>query len=136
MLNKTDEQILTALARAVEGLWFMSESDYPFETVRLDMTDEPGPESLRELAGAEGNVSVEMRQVEEFFREGAAVRVTGEGPNKTAGPASFADVVRVLKENLADIRVYRVGEINIPVYVIGRSGSGTWMGLQTRVVET
>ena len=47
-----DEQILSEVARAAGGLWYMSESDYPLEPVRLEGTDEPGPERLRELAWA------------------------------------------------------------------------------------
>jgi hypothetical protein len=32
--------------------------------------------------------------------------------------------------------VYRIGEVNMPVYIIGKSSSGSWLGLSTRVVET
>lgn len=128
---KSDEEILEELRRAADGLWYMSESDYPFEAVRLEGAGEPGPARLRELAGAEKGARVETRSLEEFFREGAGVRA-GERP----GPASFEGVLRALRENLADVRVYRIGEVNIPVYVLGRSRSGNWLGLRTRVVET
>ena len=59
-----------------------------------------------------------------------------EGTDESPRAASFQSVVRTLRENLTDIRVYRIGEINIPVYILGRSGSGSWLGLSTRVVET
>lgn len=133
---KSHEQILAELDRAVHGLWYMSESDYPLEAVLLEGTGEPDPDRLRELAAAPAAARVETRELEEFFRDAAAVRITGAGTTKTAGPASFADVLRILKENLADIRVYRIGAINIPVFVLGRSDSGTWLGVRTRVVET
>ncbi|MDQ3743999.1 MAG: nuclease A inhibitor family protein [Acidobacteriota bacterium] len=42
----------------------------------------------------------------------------------------------LLEENLTDLKAYRVGLINIPVYVVGRSASGNWLGVSTRVVET
>ncbi len=120
------------LARAADGLWYMSESDYPLEPVRLEGTDEPRPDHLRDLADAAGDAHVERKELKDFFRDGAAVRITKEG----ATGASFEGIVRALKENLADIRVYRIGEINIPVYVLGKSGSGNWLGIRTRVVET
>ena len=109
----------------------MSESDYPFEAVRVEGAEEPGHERLRELAGAGRAAPVETRGLEEFFRDSAAVRV-GERPT----PTSFEGVRRALRENLSDIRVYRIGSVNIPVYVLGRSASGNWLGLRTRVVET
>lgn len=130
---KTDEQIIAELARAADGLWYMSESDYPLETVHLDGTDDPGDEGLRKLVAAPADARVETRGLEEFFRDGAAVRMTERGAGE---PASFDGIVQTLKENLEDIRVYRIGEINIPVYILGRSGSGNWLGLLTRVVET
>jgi hypothetical protein len=133
---KSDEQILSELTRAAEGLWYMSESDYPLEPMRLGGTDEPGPERLRELAGMSADARVETRSLEEFFRDGAAVQMPRAGTHEGARATSFQNVVRTLRENLTDIRVYRIGEINIPVYILGRSGSGNWLGLTTRVVET
>ena len=109
----------------------MSESDYPLEAVSLGGPDEPSHGRLREVAGAEGGALVETRSLKEFFRPGAAVRA-GETPTA----ASFEGVLRALKGNLKDIRVYRIGSVNIPVYVLGRSPSGNWLGLRTRVVET
>ncbi len=129
---KSDEQITAELTHATEGLWYMSESDYPFEPVRLEGMEEPTSERLREHAGADANADVETRELDEFFHDGAAVRMTKEG----AGAANFEDVVRAFRDNLADIIVYRIGETNVQVYVLGKSGSGTWLGLSTRVVET
>ena len=128
---RSDEEILAELARAADGLWYMSESDYPLEPVRLEGPDEPSHERLRELANADADARVETRSPEEFFRDAAAVRA-GERPT----PASFGGLLRALGENLTDIRVYRVGAVNIPVYVLGRSAGGSWLGVSTRVVET
>lgn len=122
---------MAELRRAAEGLWYMSESDYPLEAVRVEGPDEPSHARLRELAGAGADALVETRSPEEFFRPGAAVRM-GESPTA----ASFEGVLRALKGNLKEIRVYRIGSVNIPVYVLGRSGAGNWLGLRTRVVET
>lgn len=128
---RSDEEILEELRRESVGLWYMSESDYPLEPVRLGGPDEPSHERLRELAGAAADARVETRSLEQFFRPGAAVKM-GERP----APASFEGVLRALRENLTDARVYRIGDTDIHVYVLGRSGAGGWLGLRTRVVET
>lgn len=128
---RSDEEILKELARAAEGLWYMSESDYPLEPMRLGGTDEPSHERLRELAGADADARVETRSLEGFFRDEAAVRSGGR-----PAPASFRDLLRALRENLSDVKVYRVGDVNIAVYVLGRSAGGSWLGVSTRVVET
>lgn len=132
---RSDEQILSELARAASGLLYMSESDYPFEPIRLEGTDEPNPERLRELAGMGADARVETRGLEEFFG-GVAAELPPGGGAGVARPASFENLVRTIKEHLTDVKVYKVGEVNIPVLILGRSGSGSWLGLSTRVVET
>jgi hypothetical protein len=128
---RSDDEILKELARAAEGLWYMSESDYPLEPLRLEGADGPSHDRLRELADADADARVETRSLEEFFRDEAAVSA-GERP----APASFGGLSRALRENLSDVKVYRVGEVNIAVYVVGRSACGGWLGVSTRVVET
>ncbi len=128
---RSDEEILKELARAADGLWYMSESDYPLEPVRLGGTDGPSHDRLRELAGAGADARVETTSLEGFFRDEAAVRA-GERP----APASFRGLLRALTENLSDVKVYRVGDVDIAVYVLGRSAGGGWLGVSTRVVET
>ena len=132
---RTDEQILAELGRAAAGLFYMSESDYPLETLCLGIVESVGPERLRELAGRGRDARVEVMSLEEFFRDDAAAVEPSRGGGP-ARPASFQGLVRLLRENLTDVKVYRVGEINIPVYVLGRSESGSWLGVSTRVVET
>lgn len=130
---KTDEQVLSELAEAARGLLFMSEADYPFEPLRLE--GEPDEARLRELAGAAPDAPVTTRSLEEFFRA-AASEPAWKGAEELAAARKFQGLARALKENLADPRVYKVGEINMPVYLLGRGPEGGWLGLSTRVVET
>ena len=115
----TDEQLLRELKEATRGLTYMSESDYPFEVFDWGAA-EPTPELLRGLDGSAADAPVETRTPDEFFR----------------GANSFPALRRLLEENLSDLKVFRVGAINIPVYVAGRAASGSWLGVSTRVVET
>jgi Nuclease A inhibitor-like protein len=133
---RSDEEILSELRRAADGLWYMSESDYPFEAVMVEGAEEPSRERLREVAGESKDAPVETRRLEEFFRDSAGVRLGRAGTGEPPTPASFEGVLRALRENLTDIRVYRIGSVNIAVYVLGRSRSGNHLGLRTRVVET
>ena len=133
---KSDEEILSELARAAEGLLLLSESDHPLEPFRLEgAAAEPDRARLRELSGSPPDARVEVTTPDAFFAVAA-----GEQPWKGEAELStarrFQHLLRVLKAELTDLRVYRVGEINIPAYVLGKSPSGNWLGLSTRVVET
>jgi hypothetical protein len=59
-----------------------------------------------------------------------------KGGEELAAARRFQAPVRLLEANLSDLKVFRVGEVNMPVYVAGRSASGSWLGVPTRVVET
>lgn len=133
---KRDEQVLDELARAAEGLLFMSESDHPFETFKLEDAGAPVAERLRELSGGPEGAAVEELSPEEFFRA-ATSEPAWKGEAERALARRYQQLTRVLRENLSDVRVYkfaRRGEK--PAYVVGRSPEGNWLGLSTYVVET
>lgn len=115
----TDDKIVEELKKATTGLLVMSESDYPFEIIQWDGQTAITPDYLVSLSGASSSNIQEM-SLDDFYN------VSRRFPN----------LVRLLKDSLADLRVYKVGEINIPVYIVGRSPQGNWIGLSTRVVET
>jgi len=133
---KSDEEILSELARAAEGLMMLSESDHPLEPFRLEASA-AGPDQarLRELAGATADARVEVTTAEKFFAV-AAGEQAWKGEAELVAARRFRRLLGLLETELSDLRVYRVGEINIPVYVLGRSPSGGWLGLSTHVVET
>ena len=130
----TDEQLLKELGEATRGLTYMSESDYPFEVFDWGR-EEPTPEFLRGLAGQPVEAPVETRTAAQFFRA-ATSEPDWKGPEELAVARKFQALQRLLEANLSDLKVFRVGEINMPVYVAGRSASGSWLGVSTRAVET
>jgi hypothetical protein len=132
---KTDEQICRELREATMGLLFMSESDYRFEVIRWEGIEKVSPEYLRRVTGQDVSAPVEERTVADFFRV-AAGEQEWKGEAELALAKRYQSLVRLLEENLKGVRVYRVGRINIAVYVVGRSGGGNWLGVSTRVVET
>lgn len=135
MSMKTDEELFRALQEATEGLLFMSESDYPFEVIKWSGSEQLSPEYLRRAAGADSSTKVEESNLDEFFRVPA-------GEQEWKGEAQLAEARRyqrlrnLLEESLKDIKVCKVGEINIQVYMVGKSAEGNWIGVSTRVVET
>ncbi|HEX8560810.1 MAG TPA: nuclease A inhibitor family protein [Pyrinomonadaceae bacterium] len=129
----TDEQLTRELEEATRGLTFMSESDYPFEVFRWEAA--PTPDALRALAGADPGAGVETQTAGQFFRA-AASEPDWKGAEERALARRFQKLQRLLEENLADLKVYRVGSVNLAVFVAGRAPSGSWLGVSTRAVET
>lgn len=131
---KTDAQLVEELREATRGLLFMSESDYPFEVFEWGRA-EPTREWLRVQAGAGSSTTVETRDAREFFRASAS-EAEWKGEEELAVARRFQSLLRLLETSLADLKVYRVGAVDIKVYVAGRAPSGNFLGVSTRVVET
>lgn len=132
---RSDEQIMAELERATAGLFFMSEADYPFQVVRWENLTEVTPQFLLEVTGQSADTPVIVQSVTDFFGHRLAEQEL-KGERESVELKGYQALMRLLTESLDDLRVYRVGKINIPVYIVGRSKSGNWIGLSTRVVET
>ncbi|HEV2860341.1 MAG TPA: nuclease A inhibitor family protein [Pyrinomonadaceae bacterium] len=134
---KTDEEILAELGRAAEGLSYMSETDSALEPVRVvpEGGGEPSERQLRRLADNADDARVEVIDTGRFFGNAVAEDSWKSEP-EIADARRFKNLVRVMERELSDLRVYRVGEVRIRAYVLGKSPSGSWLGLSALLVET
>jgi hypothetical protein len=118
---RTDAEILAELKLAIAGLTVMSESDYPFEIIRWDgQTVNITPEYLREISEMSSDSPIQEIDLEDFLS------MSGR----------FRNLASLLKDSLSDLKVYKIGTISIPVYIIGRSAEGNWLGISTRLIQT
>ena len=132
---KTDEQILDEIAKAARGLLRMSESDYAVEPYAR-AAGEGAPTAAEFAKGREGDdASVRELNFESFFGN-----YTQEqdwwGEEERATAAKFQALVAFLKQNLKDIKLYRVGDVEADVYIVGKTASGEYAGVKTKTVET
>lgn len=134
-MTKSDEDVLDELERAIVGLLFISESDYPFETIYWKELPEISPQFLRNLTRHGESAPVEIMNLNDFFRV-AVTEESWRSEESRRAAAKYRNLVRILKDDLEDAKVYRVGEINITVYIVGLNRTGNWLGVSTRVVET
>jgi hypothetical protein len=130
-----DERLEQELTDAARGLLFMSESDYPVEVVRWQNVSDVTPAYLRALAGEGASAPVEVVSAEDFFRA-ATSEPQWKGADEIATARRFQKLLRLLGGQLRDVKAYRVGTINVAIYVVGRSPAGNWLGVSTRAVET
>ena len=133
----TPTELLTTLGAAASGLLFPSESDYPLTPYRWVGTDgaEPSPAALIQAEGRKADTPVETRTVRALFEPLFVLQADATEEEK-ADVARYRALVDLLEAELRDLRVYRVGAVEIDVYVLGRHPSGEWLGLKTRVIET
>ena len=131
-----DPQIRARLESASAGLVYGSEGDYPFEFFAL-----PGGASVksaREFAlrvGAPESARVE----EQTWDSMIAWPLSGGDPmDPTARDiaARYARLDGELNDLLRNVRVIRVGSVQIRCYVVGEDGKGNLAGLVTMAIES
>jgi len=76
-----------------------------------------------------------MLAVDEFFAR-ATQEEDWHDQEERETVKRFQNLVSILKQNLSQLQVYRVGNINIDAYIVGVTPSGDWTGLSTKLVET
>ncbi|WP_051359884.1 nuclease A inhibitor family protein [Adhaeribacter aquaticus] len=126
------DAIINKLQELADGLYYISESDYPLEVIQLK-TDEaecPSDEAIINLAGKSA-ASVEKDNLNHFFRNMVQEEMVGEEEANR-----FRELVNFLEQHLQDINVYKVGETEIQAFVLGKLAPGAFAGLKTTVVQT
>lgn len=129
--------LINILKQASDGLLFMSESEYPFEVFLWDAPEQKDitPEFILQKIGLPLDTPVGVVELDSFFEVAIAEQDWHSSEDKMT-VKKYQNIVKVLKENLYDIKVMRFGTINIDVYIIGKTPDSHLAGLSTKVVET
>jgi len=125
--------VIETLTQASQGLLMPSESEYPFEIFtwkNVELT----AEKILELTNYPPETLIEEVELDYFFRNVATEKDWHDNIQKE-NVAKFKNLVQVIKDNLAELRVYRIGTIEVNVYIVGKTNDGV-AGLATKVIET
>ena len=124
------------LTKASSGLLMPSESDYPFTAFTWTNAAKRPLTNARvlSLTGRAADTPVQVVGLRTFFRNVAQPQ-SWHDPQQAANVRKFKRLVTVLEQQLTDVRVYRVGTIQIGAYIVGRCGSNL-AGLSTTLIET
>jgi hypothetical protein len=127
---------IQSLKEATRDLLFPSERDHPFEVFCWESDSKAlDAKDLLKLAGQPAGSPVETIDLNCLFENVTTEKDWFEEEEKRTAKR-FRGLVQTLKHTLSDIKVFRVGKIQIDVYVAGRTQSGKWVGIKTKVIET
>lgn len=123
------QELSTRLSAAVDGLIYISESDYPWEVVLAPSAGmgPVTPEELIALLGLGADTPFETRTLDQFF---TPYLLSGDDGTR------YADLRKLLEETLTAPQVVRLGMIQVQVYLVGRSACGEVAGVKTTSIET
>ena len=136
-MNNNEFDIPKKIKSLSQDLVWMSESDYPFDTFTWSNQEvkEVNTQNLLQKTHHSLDAPVKVIDVEKFFQ-----RATDEkdwyDSEEIEIAKKYQALVETLKQNLDNIQVYKIGDVEIDVYIVGQLKSGDWVGLSTKAVET
>jgi hypothetical protein len=125
------EQIKTA----ADGLWYISETDaeiFPFTGSKADAVTK---ENLLAQIGKPPDTPVEERGFDEMLARFITIQ-DWFGDEEKATAEKFAALKSLLEKNLTDLKVFKIGRIEVDIYFVGLNAEGKLAGIQTKAVET
>ncbi|MFL5321391.1 MAG: nuclease A inhibitor family protein [Myxococcaceae bacterium] len=128
-------QLGVDLAAATKDLTWPSESDRAIQPFELDVpAGSITATKLRSLFGEPTKTPVETRTLDDAFANLVEIR-PDMGDDEKALAQKYANLKAQLA-GLKDVKVYRVGNIDIDTYIMGRAPNGKLVGVVTSAIET
>jgi hypothetical protein len=130
-------EILRDLETATSGLLYSSESDRPFHLFQHDnpVPDPLTAEAFAALVGADPGDPIEEWTIDRFFLPHIEL-VHPLDQAAWARVPRYDALKNLLRSRLRDVRVFRVGRVQVRCFVVGRDPEGKLVGLETVAVET
>ncbi|MEM6869116.1 MAG: nuclease A inhibitor family protein [Cyanobacteria bacterium P01_C01_bin.121] len=138
----TARPLKAKLENACKDLWWSSEADYPVEVVWCEIPESQCPESgvlapalVRQVVGCAEDAAVTSQLFDSLFDKYLT-------PKRwhTAEDKQQLNQLRALKtllsENISNLQVYRCGEVEITLCILGYVSTGILAGVKTCLVET
>jgi hypothetical protein len=130
--NKT---LAEQIGKVSEGLYYISETDAEISPFTGTKADAVTKENLLSQTANKPDAPVEERDFESFFTRLTKIQDWfGDEEKQTA--AKFARLKELLESNLQNLKVFKVGRIEIDVYIVGLDAESRLAGVKTKAVET
>lgn len=129
--NKFSEQV----KKLADGLYYISETDaeiIPFEGGKANAVTK---KEILQQTGQQSGTDIEERNFEEIFSR-FIQNQDWFGEEETETARKFLRLKTFLEQNLKDLKVFKIGRIQLKVYFVGLDPEGYLKGIQTEAVET
>jgi len=129
------EDILSKLQAAVKGLTYQSESDKPFTVVHWKDTSEDF--DFKKVPGVSHKAAKTLKSVplEEFFRD-LIKEQSWHGPDERKQVKQYRALMQLCETQLVNPKVFRAGEVQVNIFIVGKTGTEDWYAVKTKAVET
>ena len=129
------ETLRTLIERACKDIFYQSETDAPVEPFSRGNAAALTIQMMLEKTGKSERFPAEEMDAEKFFDRVTKIN-DWYSDAQAENARKFAFLIKLLAENLGDLRVFKIGKIQIDIYVVGIDDEENLAGVTTKAVET
>ncbi len=133
--DSSSVKLADQIKSAAEGLFYQSEIDVeilPFVGTKAETVSKA---EILKQSGATSDSAVEEKDFTGFFTRLTEIQDWHEAEEKEM-VQKFVRLKAVLENNIRDLKVFRIGKVELDVYVVGLDAENTFLGIKTKAVET
>ncbi len=130
-----EDALKRQIKEACKGLYFISETDAEISPFFGKQAGTVTKEEILSQTESAINAPVEERSFAEFFARLTEIQ-DWFGDEEKATAQKFADLKDLLERNLRDLKVFKVGKIQLDVLAVGLDAENNLLGIKTKAVET
>ena len=135
-LQRSGEDLISSLHRLTDGLIFTSETDAPVEVIQGGDASTDSPASvLKRVRDNRAGEPIQEISFDEFFDRLAKIQ-EWYGTEERDRAIRYAQLRDLLTNSLRDLKVLRIGRVQIDIYVVGLNKKNELLGIKTKAVET
>ena len=133
--EKQAKDLLKKIKKATENLYYISETDSEILPFLGKPVADISKAEIFNQTGIYDNPNFEERDFAQFFERLIKIQNWfGEQEVETA--RRFAKLKDLLEQNLVNLKVFKIGSIELDIYVVGKTSENILMGIKTKSVET
>lgn len=127
--------LVEEIKKALQGLIYISETDAEILPFVGTTTEKVDREEIVKQTKAASDAPVEEKEFSAFFARLTEIQDWfGDEEKETA--RRYAALKEILEKNIRDLKVFKIGKIELDIYVAGLDSENTFLGIKTKSVET
>jgi len=133
--SQKETGLVSGIRRLTEGLVYISELDAAIQVFIGEAGEETSGASILKQLGGNDDLPVEEVSFDQFFSRLTKTEDRYSDKEKQI-VWRFRKLKEFLESNLDNLKVFRIGRVQIDIYVVGVDKKGRLIGIRTRSIET
>ena len=133
--NSNEDVLLKQIKNASEGLYYTSETDAEIVPFGGKYAKAVTKEEILRQTENSPDKPIEERNFADIFERLTKIQ-DWFGEEETQTALRLAGLKELLEKNLKELKVFKIGRIELDVYFVGLNTEGVLMGIKTKAVET